>query len=158
MTSPTPDLVPDLAPQDFVPTYTLLDRVEATIPTAAQPGEPGIHWVARGLLVETCARLLGHPVSLDCLERRQLTFVSVTVSLASTVLSSDPRDVLLAVELVLDRRTGRWVLIVRDRVIATGGCLPSPSYLAELVAVEYDRGRRPLDDSQGLAAWPQPLW
>ena len=51
MTSPTPDLfsdLPDLAAQDFVGTYPLGDSVEASIPAKAEPGEPGIHWVARG--------------------------------------------------------------------------------------------------------------
>ena len=151
MNCPTPD---DLDPQDFTGTYPLPDGVEATIPTTAQPGEPGIHWVARGLLTESCARLLARPVSLDYHKRRCLTFVAATMSLAATVLSTDPRDVLATVELLLDRRTGRWVLTFRDRLIATGRYLPSPSALAELVAVEHDRRRRPLDP----AALPEPLW
>lgn len=158
MTSPTPDLVSDLAPQDFLGTYPLDDSVRATIPATAAPGEPGIYWVGRGLLVETCARLLGRPLSLDLLERQHITWVSVTISLASTVVSADPRDVLLGVELVLDRRTGRWVLSSMDRIIGTGPCLPSPSHLAELVAVEHDRRRRPLDLSQGPEALPEPPW
>jgi hypothetical protein len=154
MTSPSPDLFPDLAPQDFVPTYPLPDGVEATIPTTAQLGEPGVHWVARGLLADTSARLLARPISLDYHQRRCLTSVTATMSLTSTVLSTDPQDVLAKVDLLLDRRTGRWVLIFRDRIIATGPYLPSPSYLAELVAVEHDRRRRPLDP----AALPEPLW
>jgi hypothetical protein len=158
MTSPILDLNLDLAPQDFTPTYSLPDSVEATIPVTAQPGEPGIHWVARGLLTETCARLLARPVSLDHHEGRCLTFVSTTVSMASTVASPDPRDALATVDLLLDRRSGRWVLTFRDRIVGTGGCLPSPSSLAELVAVAYDRSRRPLDLSRGVAALPEPLW
>jgi hypothetical protein len=154
MTSPSPDLPLDLVPQDFTGTYPLPGGVEATISTTAQPGEPGIHWVARGLLTETCARLLARPVSLDYHERRCLTCVTATVSLAATVLSTDPRDLLVTVDLLLNRQTGRWVLTSRDRIIATGPHLPSPSHLAELVAVEHDRRRRPLDP----AALPEPLW
>ena len=158
MTKPTPQPVPDLAPQDFVGNYPLDGSVEATIPTTARPGEPGIHWVARGLLTETCARLLGRPISLDCIQQRHTTFVSAIVSLDSTVLSNDPRDVLVAVDLVLNRRTGRWILTFRDRIIATGDRLPSPSYLAELVATAYDRRRQPLDPSQEAAIRPEHLW
>ena len=91
MTSPTPDLIFDLAPQDFTPTYSLPDSVEATIPVTAQPDEPGIHWVARGLLAETCARLLARPVSLDHHERRCLTFVSATVSRRPTPATCWPQ-------------------------------------------------------------------
>jgi hypothetical protein len=158
MTSPTPDLSFDLSPQDFTPTYSLPDSVKATIPVTAQPGEPGIHWVARGLLTETCARLLARPVGLDHHEGRCLTFVSATVSMASTVASPEPRDALAAVDLLLDRRGGRWVLTFRDRIVGTGGCLPSPSSLAELVAIAYDRSHRPLDLSGGTAVLPEPLW
>jgi hypothetical protein len=158
MTRPTPYSVPDLAPQDFVGTYPLDDSVEATIPTTAQPGEPGIHWVARGLLTETCARLLARPISLDCIQQRHTTFVSAIVSLDSTVLSKDPRDVLVVVDLVLNRRTGRWILTCRDRIIAAGDCLPSPSHLAELVAIDYDHRRQPLDPSQEAAIRSEHLW
>lgn len=59
MTGPTLEL----SPQDFTSTYPLPDGVESLIPTCAQPDEPGAHWVARGLLVETCARLLARPLS-----------------------------------------------------------------------------------------------
>jgi len=147
-----------LAPQDFVGNHPLDDSVEATIPSTAQPGEPGIHWVARGLLTETYARLLGRPISLDCIHQRHTTFVSAIVSLDSTVLSNDPRDVLVAVDLVLNRRSGLWILTFRDRIVATGDCLPSPSYLAELVAIDYDRRRQPLDPSQEAAIRPEHLW
>ena len=54
----------ELRPDDFR-SYTLPDSLDATIPTGPVPGEPGIHWVARGLMVETCAELLGRPISLD---------------------------------------------------------------------------------------------
>jgi hypothetical protein len=158
MTSSTPDLTLDLAPQDFTSTYSLPDSVEATIPVTVQPGEPGIHWVARGLLTETCTRLLARPVNLDLHEGRCLTFVSATVSMASTVASPDPRDALAEVDLLLDRRSGRWVLTFRDRIVGTGGCLPSPSFLAERVAIAYDRSRSPLDSSRESAALPAPLW
>lgn len=148
----------DLAPQDFVASYELPDGVDAMIPTSPQPDEPGLHWVARGLLAETCLRLLGRPVSLDYLDKQHITFVSATVSLASTVLSANPCDVLVAVDLLLNRDTGSWALGFRDRMIATGPCLPSPSQLAELVSVEHDRGRRPLEVRQGPVEQPKHLW
>lgn len=154
MTSPTLNL----SPQDFTSTYPLPCGVDTVIPTTAQPDEPGAHWIARGLLVETSARLLGRPVSLGYLERRRLTAISATVSLASTVLSTDPRDVLVTVDLLLDRGTGRWSLIFRERMIATGPCLPPPSWLAELVAIDHDRGRRPLEVRRGPVAEPKHLW
>ena len=153
MTSPTPDLVPDLVPQDFTRSYSLADTVEASIPTTAQPGEPGIHWVARGLLSETCERLLADPVSLDCVEKRHTTFVSVSLSLASTAVAPDRRDVLVTVELLLDRRSGRWGLMFADRLIGGGRWLPSPSWLAERVAQEYDRRRRPVEVYEGPVPW-----
>jgi hypothetical protein len=78
--------------------------------------------------------------------------------MASTVASPDPRDALAEVDLLLDRRSGRWVLTFRDRIVGTGGCLPSPSFLAERVAVAYDRSRSPLDSSRESAALPAPLW
>ena len=154
MISPTPDLVP----QDFVRDYTLPDGVDAMISTSPEPDEPGIRWVARGLLTETCARLLGRPVGLDYLEKQHITFVSATVSLASSVLSSSPCEVLVAVDLLLNRDTGWWVLGFRDRMVATGRHLPSPSHLAELVAAEHDRGRRPLPVRRGPVAEPKHLW
>lgn len=154
MTSPAPDLLPE----DFVRDYTLPEGVDAMIPTSLQPDEPGIHWVARGLLTETCLRLLGRPVALDYLEKQHITFVSATISLASTVLSSNPCDVLVSVDLLLNRDTGWWVLGFRDRMVATGRQLPSPSHLAELISIEHDRGRRPLDVRRGPVTEPKHLW
>ena len=154
MTGPTLKL----SPNDFTSTYPLPDGVESMIPTTAKPDEPGAHWVARGLLVETCARLLARPLSLGYLERRRLTAISATMSLASTVLSSDPYDVVVTVDLLLDRGSGRWTLTFRDRMIATGPALPPPSWLAELVAIDHDRGRHPLPVRRGPMAAPKHLW
>ena len=154
MTGPTLEL----SPTDFTSTYPLPAGVESTIPTTAQSDEPGAHWVARGLLVETCARLLARPLSVGYLERRRLTAISATVSLASTVLSSDPSDVVVTVDLLLDRESGRWALSYRDRMIATGSALPPPSWLGELVAIDHDRGRRPLPVRRGPVAKPKHLW
>lgn len=80
------------------------------------------------------------------------------MSLASAVLSSDPYDVVVTVDLLLDRQGGRWALIFRDRMIATGPSLPPPSWLAEIVAIEHDRGRRPLPVRRGPVAEPKHLW
>ena len=146
MTSPT---FPDLVPDDFTRTYTLGSTVEASIPTAARPGEPGIHWVARGLLVETGARLLAEPVSVDCVEKRQITFVSVVLSLAATTVAPQAGDVLVTVELLLDRRSGRWGLTFADRLVGTGPWLPSPRWLAEQVAQAHDRRCRPVELYEG---------
>jgi hypothetical protein len=120
----------DLDPEHFIRSYELPAGVDAMIPTSSQAGEPGLHWVARGLLAETCLRLLARPVSLHYLEKEHITFVSATVSLASTVLSSNPCDVLVAVNLLLNRDTGHWALGFRDRVFATGPHLPAPAQLA----------------------------
>ena len=61
MTPTTPELRPD----DFRP-YDLPDTLDTNIPTRRVPGEPGIHWVARGLLAETCARCSAGRAASTC--------------------------------------------------------------------------------------------
>src|SRR5215203_6023332 len=92
---------PELKAEDFVRSSDLARR--------GQPGEPGAHWVARGLLTETCTRLLGRPLSLGYQDYPQaMTVISVHLSLASTVLSTDRADAVVAVKLLMNRDTGRW--------------------------------------------------
>ena len=98
---------PDLRPEDFVANYNLPDSLDATIPTRHQPGEPGIHWVARGLMVETCAQLLGRPISVDLHDHPNTAFIQALISLASTVLSTEPLDDRATVELVVAKQDSR---------------------------------------------------
>ena len=148
-----------LAPQDFVRSYDLIDTIDATIPTRAQPGEPGTHWVARGLLAETCAQLLGRPIALEYYEKHQVVFISARLSLAATVLSSDPFGALLGVDLLISRVSGRWALLSGDRMLGSGLQLPSPAYLAGLVAESYASGRETVGGPcRAPVARPKYLW
>jgi hypothetical protein len=149
---------PELQPDDFFRTYNLPDTVEAMIPTSAQPGEPGSHWVARGLLSETCAQLLGRPVHLDYVEKEKVLFISADVSLASTVVSADPLGTTVAVGLIIARTTGHWALFYNDRMLVSGNQLPSPTYLAGVVSAAYDAGRSPLPTCREMPERPKYLW
>src|SRR5829696_8549049 len=125
MTPPQHELIPD----HFIRSSNLAPTVDSVIPNRAQPGEPGTHWVARGLMVETCTQMLGRPVRLEYSEHEHVTYVSALVSLASSILTSDPLGALLSVDLLISRYTGRWALLAPDRMVGTGPCLPSPSHL-----------------------------
>ena len=151
--------IPELRAEDFVRSYDLAPTVDSTIPTQARPCEPGAHWVARGLMTETCAQLLGRPVRLEYFEHQHLTYVTAHVSLASTILSSDPLGAVVAVDLILGRPGGRWALLFTDRLIGTGAYLPSPRYLAGLVAADHDARRRPCTQTcRGTVERPTHLW
>ena len=110
----------ELIPDHFTRSYDLAPTVDSTIPNRAHPGEPGTHWVARGLMVETCAQMLGRPVRLEYSEHEHVTFVSALVSLASSILTSDPLGALLSVDLLISRHTGRWALLVQERMVGAG--------------------------------------
>ena len=71
--------IPDLRPDDFRP-YTLPGSLETAIPTRSVHGEPGIHWIARGLIVETSAQLLGRPIRLDLLDHPHTVFIHALIS------------------------------------------------------------------------------
>ena len=153
MTPTTPELRAD----DFRP-YTLPDSLDTTTPTRCVPGEPGIHWVARGLMVETCAQLLGRPISLDLHDHRNTAFIQALISLASTVLSADPLDDLTTVELVVAKQDSRWALIVDNRLLGLSVNVPSPAYLAGLVADGDHRRRSPQPLCRGPVTPPKHLW
>ena len=154
MTIPPDDLQAD----DFR-TYQLPDSLDATIPLIAQPGEPGTHWLARGLMAEICPRLLARPVTLQVIEHEHIVFISAVVSLASTVLSSDPLGDLASVDLVLVKQTARWALMLENRMIATGLHVPPPRYLAEIAhAVQVSRRSAQPDTCRGPASPPSHLW
>lgn len=147
-----------LLPDDFRP-YNLIPTTDSTIPTRALPGEPGSHWVARGLMVETCAQLLGRPVRLEHYLHEHLTYISAHVSLASSILASDPLGAVVAVDLMIGRDTRRWALIFQNRIIGTGQDLPSPRHLAGLAATVLDDRRRPITDTcRGPVERPSHLW
>lgn len=147
-----------LHPDDFRP-YTLAPTVDSMIPARAEPDEPGTRWVARGLMVETCQQLLGRPVRLEHYWREYLTYISVQVSLASSILTSDPLGAVVTIDLMIGRDTGRWALIFQDRMIGTGPELPSPQHLAGLVATDFDNRRRPITDTcRGPVERPRHLW
>jgi hypothetical protein len=147
----------ELRPDHFRP-YTLPDSLEATIPTCPVPGEPGIHWVARGLMVETCAQLLGRPISLDLYDHAHTVFIQALISLSSTVLSAQPLGDLASVELVVVKQDSRWALIVDNRLLAMGVNLPSPAYLAGLVAADHHRRRSAQPTRRGPVTPPEHLW
>ena len=126
----------ELIPDHFLRSYDLAPTVDSTVPNRAQPGEPGSHWVARGLLVETCGQLLGRPVRLEYCQHEHLTVISVYVSLACSILTSDPLGAVISVDLLIGRSTGRWALLVQDRMLGTGPHLPSPSHLTRLVSAD----------------------
>jgi hypothetical protein len=136
--------LPCLRAEDFARSYDLHDGVDADIPLQAQPGEPGIHWVARGLLVETCLQPLGWPLSLGHYHYPAvMTVISVHLSLASTVLSTDGAEVVAAVELLLNRDTGRWGLLFTGRLIDARMHLPAPAFLADRIAAAHAARREP---------------
>ena len=153
MTPTTPDLRPD----DFRP-YTLPDSLDTTIPTRCVPGEPGIYWVARGLMAETCAQLLGRPISLDLLDHQSTVFVHALISLSSTVLSAEPFGDLTTIELVVAKQDSRWALIVDNRLLAIGTNVPSPAHLAGLVAASDHQRRSPQPPCRGPVTPPKHLW
>ena len=151
--------IPDLVPDDFVRSYDLAPTVDSMVSNRAKPGEPGTHWVARGLMVETCVQMLGRPVRLEYSEHEHVTFVSALVSLASSILTSDPLGALLSVDLLISRATGRWALLVQDRMIGTGPCVPSPSHLAGLVLADHHDRRSPITATcRGPVERPKHLW
>ena len=59
----------------------------------------------------------------------------------------------MAVELLLDRRSGGWGLMFADRLVGFGPWLPSPGWLAERVAQEHDRRRQVLESYEGQLPW-----
>jgi hypothetical protein len=155
MTTPPPY---DLCADDFRD-YRLPPSIAGNVPPALCLGEPGTHWLARGLTVETTARLLARPVAVEVTEQEHLTVISAVISLASAVWSTDPLGDLLSADLILVPRTRRWALIVQDRMTATGLNVPSPRYLADLVHEAYDARRRPAPDTcRGPATPPSHLW
>ena len=148
----------DLQADDFR-SYRLPDSLDATIPAAAQPGEPGTHWLARGLMAELSQRMLARPITLQVVEHEHIVFISAVLSLASTVLSSDPLGNLISVDLVLIKHTARWALMLQDRMIATGGNVPPPRYLAEVAdAVHVSRRSAQPDTCRGSSNPPSHLW
>ena len=153
MTPTTPELRAD----DFRP-YTLPDSLDTTIPTRCVPGEPGIHWVARGLLTETSAQLLGRPISLDLLDHRHTVFIHALISLSSTVLSAEPLGDLTTVELVVAKLDSRWALLVDNRLLGLGINVPSPAHLASLVATAHHRRRSAQPTCRGPVTRPTHLW
>jgi hypothetical protein len=148
---------PDLRPDDFRP-YTLPDSLETSIPTQCVPGEPGIHWVARGLMAETCAQLLGRPISLDLLDHSDTVFIHALISLSSTVLSAEPLGDVTTVELVVAKQDSRWALIADNRLLGLGINVPSPAHLARLVAADHHRRRSPHPTCRGPVTRPTHLW
>jgi hypothetical protein len=150
---------PELRPEDFTRTYDLPDTLTAGIPTCAQPGEPGSHWVARGLMAECCALLLARPLNLDHIEHPHTLFITATISLASTVLSSDPVGHVACVDLVVIEHSHQWALILDNRLLAVGRHLPSPHHLASLVQAAYLAGRSAEPDTcRGPVPRPRHLW
>ena len=148
----------DLQADDFR-SYRLPDSLDATIPVAAQPGEPGTHWLARGLMAEVSQRLLARPVTLQVIEHEHIVFIYAVISVASTVLSSDPLGDLLSVDLVVVKRTARWALMLQDRMIATGLQVPPPRYLAEIAdTVHASRRSAQPDVCRGPSNPPSHLW
>jgi hypothetical protein len=155
MTPQRPELIPD----HFARSYDLAPTVDSTIPNRTQPGEPGTHWVARGLMVETCAQMLGRPVRLDHHERENVTYVTAYVSVASSIVTSDPLGAVIAVDLLISRSSGRWTLIAQDRIVGTGPCVPSPSHLAGLVLTDHHQRRSPITATcRGPVERPKNLW
>jgi hypothetical protein len=153
MTRTTPELRPD----DFRP-YTLPESMETTIPTQCVPGEPGIHWVARGLITETSAQLLGRPISLDLLDHPNSVFIHALISLSSTVLSAEPLGDITTVELVVSKHDSRWALIADNRLLGLGINVPSPAHLAGLVTADHHRRRSADPTCRGPVARPTHLW
>jgi hypothetical protein len=153
MTPTTPELRPD----DFRP-YTLPDSLDATIPTRCVPGEPGIHWVARGLIAEACAQLLGRPISLDLLDHPDTVFIHALICLSSTVLSAEPLGDVTTVELVVAKQDSRWALIVDNRLLGLGINVPSPAHLGGLVAAGDHRRRSAEPTCRGPVTRPTHLW
>ena len=153
MTPSTPELRPD----DFRP-YDLPECLDTSIPTRTVPGEPGIHWIARGLIAETCAQLLGRPISLDLLDHPNTVFIHALISLASTVLSAEPLGDLTTVELVVVKQDSRWALLADNRLLGLGINVPSPAHLAGLVASDHHRRRSAQPTRRGPATRPTHLW
>lgn len=154
MTIPPDDLQAD----DFR-SYQLPDSLDATIPLTAQPGEPGTHWLARGLMAEIYPRLLARPVTLQVIEHEHIVFISAVISLASTVLSGDPLGDLASVDLVLIKDTARWALMLQDRMTATGLHVPPPRHLAEIAHAAHASRRSALPDTcRGPMNPPSHLW
>ena len=122
------------------------------------PGEPGINWVARGLMVETCAQLLGRPISLDLLDHPNTVFIHALISLSSTVLSAEPLGDLATVELVVAKQDSRWALLGDNRLIDLGVNVPSPAHLAGLVAADHHQRRSAQPTCRGPVSRPTHLW
>ena len=151
--------IPDLVPADFVRSYDLAPTVDSMVANRAKPGEPGTHWVARGLMTETCAQLLGRPVRLEYYEQEHVVSVSAQVSLASSILTSDPLGTIVCVDLLIVRASGRWALLFQDRMIGTGAHVPSPSHLAGLVSADHHQRRSAVTETcRGPVEQPKHLW
>lgn len=121
----------DLDPEDYLDSYDLPDTVTTTIPLTSQLHEPNAHWLARGLLTETCHRLNAQPRSLDHVEYSNLVFISARVIL--------PSGLVLTAELVLPRTGCRWTLRLNDHTIGSGaGLLPTPRWLADRIETAYN--------------------
>lgn len=148
----------DLQADDFR-SYQLPDTLDATIAATAQPGEPATHWLARGLMSETCQRLLARPITLQVIDHEHIVFISAVVSLASTVLSSDPLGDLASIDLVLVKHTAGWALMLDDRMIAAGRNIPPPRYLAEIAhTVQVSRRSAQPGTCRGPVNPPTHLW
>lgn len=94
------------------------------IPTRAPRGEPEAHWIARGLLTESCARLGGKPVGLDCIAYRHVTFIAAHLSLGSPLRAKQPIELIVTVGLLPHTPGDRWILSLGG---TTSAPAPAPS-------------------------------
>ena len=129
----------DLDPEDFLDSYDLPDSVDTSIPRTAQLDEPTSHWMAPGLLAETCDRLGAEPLVLDYIENTHTTFISALLVLPSDFPATSVTEPVLTVDLVLPRTGCRWTLQLNDHTIGSGaGLLPSPRWLADRIETAYN--------------------
>ena len=129
---------PDLVGDDFGP-YQLPPRVAATIPAAAVPGEPTLHRLARGLIVETAARLDAAARFLDVIALDGVVIIGIEVAISGPAPAGPPgpAGTSARVGLTVVPADGRWMLAVQGRVIAAGCGVPAPRRLAPLVAGDH---------------------
>lgn len=133
----------ELDAEDYLDPYDLPDTVDTAVPRTAQDDEPTGHWVARGLIAETCDRLAARPLSLDYIEHPHITFISALMVLPSAhwTTTADGAETVLTAELVLPRTGCRWTLLLDDRIIGTGaGLLPTPCWLADRIETALNEG------------------
>jgi hypothetical protein len=109
-------------------------------------------------MAETCAQLLGRPISLDLLDHPNTVFIHALISLSSTVLSGEPLDDLTTVELVVLKQDSRWALLLDNRLLALGINVPSPAHLAGLVAASDHLRRSAQPICRGPVIPPKHLW